>query len=154
MDTLAIKNTIPNASGVLMKKPDLSRIRDDLEGLKNAGDWFCYVHILTTGAIYFTPKVLNSHRVHIGGVTRGGDALRHMSEIIQVQEYVRGQHELTPAIVSEIEAMRQFTYEYLGLNASGPRNFRDHPDLRRVLENCCRREGSGELDRMPTDAQP
>lgn len=132
-DTLAIKNTIPNASGVLMKKPDLSGIREQLLQLKNTGDWLTYVHILESGSIYFTPKVLNSHRVHIGGVTRGGNAVRLMSEIIQMQEYVRAHHELTSDTKAKIEVMRQFTYEYLGLNTNKARAYRDHPDLQHML---------------------
>jgi len=132
-DTLAIKNTIPNASGVLMKKPDLSGIRERLLQLVNAGDWLTYAHILESGAIYFTPEVLNSHRVHRGGVTRGGNMLRLMSEIIQVQEYLRSHHELTAATQAGIESMRQFTYEYLQLNSDSARSYRDHPELQRVL---------------------
>lgn len=131
-DTLAIKNTIPNASAVLMKKPDLSEIRDQLLLLRNAGDWLTYVHILESGSIYFTPKVLNAHRVHIGGVTRGGNAARLMSEIIQVQEYVRGRYELPVETVAKIEEMRQFTYDYLGLNVATP-IYRNHPELRSIL---------------------
>lgn len=136
-DTLAIKNTIPNASAVLMKKPDLSGIQERLLQHKNAGDWLTYVHILEAGSIYFTPQVLNSHRVHIGGVTRGGNAVRHMSEIIQVQEYVRARHELQGETVAKVEKMRQFTYEYLKLNVNGARTYLDHPDLQQIL-----REGS------------
>ena len=132
-DALAIKNTIPNASGVLMKKPDLSAIRQQLLPMRNAGDWLSYVHILASGSIYFTPKVLNSHRVHLGGATRGGNALRHMCEIVQVQEYVRALYELTPDTTTKIEAMRQFTYEYLGLDADGVRSYRDHPALQQIL---------------------
>ena len=133
LDALAIKNTIPNASGVLMKKPDLSAIRQQLLTMRNAGDWLSYVHILASGSIYFTPRVLNSHRVHLGGATRGGNALRHMCEIVQVQEYVRALYELTPDTTTKIEAMRQFTYEYLGLDADGVRSYRDHPALQQIL---------------------
>ncbi len=142
-DALAIKNTIPNASGVLMKKPDLSTIREQLLQFRNAGDWFSYVHILASGSIYFTPKVLNSHRVHPGGATRGGNAVRHMSEIIQVQEYVRAHYELTADTVAKIEAMRQHTYEYLELDAGATQSYRDHPVFRRILEN------GVELDNAP-----
>ena len=132
-DTLAIKNTIPNASAVLMKTPDLSGIQDRLQQHRNAGDWVTYVHILETGSIYCTPKVLNSHRVHIGGLTQGGNALQHMSEIIQVQEYVRERHVLPAVTVAKIEKMRQFTYEYLKLNESGPPTYLDHPALQDIL---------------------
>src|SRR4029079_19017065 len=102
----------------------------------NAGDWLSYVHILKSGAIYFTPKVLNSHRVHQGGATRGGNAVRHMAEILEVQEYVRSTYELTTETAAKIETMRQHTYEFLALDADGVRSYRDHPDLRRLLEAC------------------
>jgi O-antigen biosynthesis protein len=152
-DTLAIKNTIPNASGVLMKKPDLSAVREQLLQLKNAGDWLSYVHILESGSIFFTPKVLNSHRVHLGGVTRGGNAVRHMSEIIQVQEHVRMRHELTAETLEKIERMRQFTYEYLGLDAGGAAAYRDHPELQWNLEGNARKAKSADMRRENVEAQ-
>lgn len=133
VDTLAVKNTIPNASGVVMRKIDFSPIAAQLLGLKNAGDWFVYLHLLTQGAIHFTPAVLNSHRVHRGGVTRGGNMVRLMSEILQMQEYVRAHYSLSADTLDKVEKMRQFTYEYLGLNTAGQENYRDHPDLQTIL---------------------
>jgi len=131
-DTLAIKNTIPNASAVLMRKPDLQALRDRLAPMRNAGDWLAYVHLLEAGSIHFNPEVLNDHRVHAGGVTRGGNALRHFSEILQVQQYIRSRHALDPGTLAQIEVMRQSTYEYLGLQAAAP-NYLDHPGLQDVL---------------------
>ena len=63
-DSLAVKNTIPNASAVVMRKPDLTAIESVLLGLRNAGDWLVYVHALERGAIAFVPEPLNSHRRH------------------------------------------------------------------------------------------
>ena len=63
-DTLAVKNTIPNVSAVLMRRTDLSSIEHQLVALKNAGDWLLYVHLLERGHIAFVPDALNSHRRH------------------------------------------------------------------------------------------
>lgn len=132
-DTLSIKNTIPNASGVLMKKPCLNGIRNQLVQMKNAGDWLTYVHVLRSGSVYYCPKVLNSHRVHMGSLTRGGNALQHMCEIIEVQEYVSSIMPLDSQTRQRIEDMRCFTYDYLKLNEGGVGYYRDHPDIRGVL---------------------
>ena len=45
-DSLAVKNTIPNVSAVLMRKPNLAEIENELLSLRNAGDWLVYVHLL------------------------------------------------------------------------------------------------------------
>lgn len=132
-DTLAIKNTIPNASAVLMRKPNFEGIRELLLRHTSAGDWLAYVHLLESGSIFFTPEVLNSHRVHVQGITRGGNAERHFIEIMQVQEYLRARHSLTAGTVAKIESMRKFTFEYLGLNSPAIPTYLDHPALADVV---------------------
>ena len=126
-DTLAIKNTIPNASAVLMRKPRVYEISERLLGHKNAGDWMFYVHLLETGSVYFTPQVLNSHRLHVQSVTKGSNLARHFSEILLVQEYIRSRHPLTEETTAKIEAMRKFTFEYLKLNTADHPVYRQHP---------------------------
>jgi len=125
-DTLAVKNTIPNASAVVMRKPRLDGIRDRLLGLKNAGDWLTYVHVLESGSIAFSPEVLNAHRIHGHSVTKGGHAARLFGEILQVQEYIRARHELSQETRRKVELMRQFVFEYLGLASEQTPGYRDH----------------------------
>lgn len=79
-DTLAIKNTIPNVSAVLMRRIDLSSVEHKLASLKNAGDWLLYVHLLEHGSIGFVPEALNSHRRHASSATIGGASLNLMRE--------------------------------------------------------------------------
>lgn len=126
-DTLAIKNTIPNASAVLMRRLDLTAIRDRLLGHRSAGDWLTYVHLLEHGSIYFSPETLNSHRVHRQGVTRGGDAVRHFGEIVRVQEYIRARHPLPEETERKIEGMRNHVFEYLQLKSPLNPTYREHP---------------------------
>jgi hypothetical protein len=72
-DTLVVKNTIPNVSAVLMRRPDLSGIEQQLLALRNTGDWLLYIHLLEQGSIAFVPEALNFHRRH-SGASRSGTA--------------------------------------------------------------------------------
>jgi glycosyltransferase involved in cell wall biosynthesis/SAM-dependent methyltransferase/GT2 family glycosyltransferase len=131
-DTLAVKNTIPNVSAVLMRRIDLAAIERKLVSLKNAGDWFLYVHLLEHGSIAFVPDALNSHRRHASSVTIGGDALNLMQEILMVQRYVIQRHRITPDAEEKRETDLQRTYEHLGLSSAGPAFYKDHETLRGV----------------------
>lgn len=64
IDGLGIKNTIPNASGVLMRKSAFTGIEDQLSSFAISGDWFAYVYLIKTGKIAFTSRILNYHRRH------------------------------------------------------------------------------------------
>jgi O-antigen biosynthesis protein len=132
-DTLAIKNTIPNASGVLMRRPNLEAVKGRLTQHKNAGDWLTYVHLLEGGSIYFCPEVLNSHRVHGHGLTQGGNTARHFAEILMVQEYIRQRHPLSDETLRKVEDMRQRTFEYLGLKSETAPEYWQHPAAAEIL---------------------
>ncbi len=132
-DTLAIKNTIPNASAVLMRGPNLEMVKDRLVQHMNAGDWLTYVHLLEDGSIYFCPDVLNSHRVHGRGLTQGGNTVRHFTEILVVQEYIRDRHPLSDDTLHKVEDMRQRTYAYLGLQSDANPAYWQHPAAAEVL---------------------
>ncbi|NLL92771.1 MAG: glycosyltransferase [Clostridiales bacterium] len=64
IDGLGIKNTIPNASGVLMRKSALLGIEKELSSFAISGDWFAYVYTIKNGKIAFSSDVLNYHRRH------------------------------------------------------------------------------------------
>ena len=129
-DSLAVKNTIPNVSAVLMRKPDLAAIEAELLTLRNAGDWLVYVHLLESGDIAFVPEPLNYHRRHSGSVTIGHGGLNLMRETLLVQRRILDHHEVAADVERRREAHLQATYEYLGLNVDGPASYKDHEALR------------------------
>ena len=129
-DSLAVKNTIPNVSAVLMKKPDLAAIESELLTLRNAGDWLVYVHLLEKGDIAFVPEPLNDHRRHSGSVTIGQGGLNLMRETLLMQRRILGRHQVSAEVECRREAHLQATYEYLGLNIHGPASYKDHEALR------------------------
>ncbi len=61
---LSQKNTIPNASAVLFRRPDRLDFADELEQLRFAGDWLFYALLNRAGKIVYLPDVLNLYRRH------------------------------------------------------------------------------------------
>jgi glycosyltransferase involved in cell wall biosynthesis len=63
---LGIKNTIPNASGAIFKRPIDMPLLDDQAWLsmKVAGDWVFYLHILRGGKIAYSTEGTNFFRRH------------------------------------------------------------------------------------------
>lgn len=65
---LGIKNTIPNASGVLFKRPIEMSLLDDEEWLSMsaAGDWVFYLHQIRGGKIAYSSEATNFFRRYEG----------------------------------------------------------------------------------------
>ncbi len=62
---LSFKNTIPNASAVIFKKPDDANILNDSFDFKMAGDWVFWRKLLNSnGKIAFFAKPYNYFRLH------------------------------------------------------------------------------------------
>jgi GT2 family glycosyltransferase len=90
---MAIKNTIPNVSGVLFRRDALLRVLneafDTISSFRVAGDWATYVKLLEQGRIAFSPKALNLHRRHSSSVTISSFNESQLSEVVAMQELVR-----------------------------------------------------------------
>ncbi len=69
--TLALsqKNTIPNASAVVFRKPAQLDFMTEINTMRFAGDWLFYSMLLQSGKIAYTPAVLNYYRRHDQTVT-------------------------------------------------------------------------------------
>lgn len=66
--SLGVKNTIPNASGVIFKRPVEMSLLDDVSWLsmRVAGDWVFYLHALRGGKVAFRADVNNYFRRYQG----------------------------------------------------------------------------------------
>ena len=112
-DTLAIKNTIPNVSGVVFRKYDISGIVDELSSFKVAGDWYFYVWLLQKGRISYSARSLNLHRRHNDGVTLSENAQEHLNEIVRMQDYVMEHFDIDDAAREKVLDYREWVTEYL-----------------------------------------
>lgn len=115
-DTLVIKNTIPNVSGVVFKKFDISPILDTLLTFKVGGDLYFYYWLLKKGKIAYNAKVLNAHRRHINSVTVSPENnLKHFQEIVDMQELIQEEFCTDEKIKKTVYAHRDKVKEYLGV---------------------------------------
>ena len=68
-DALGIKNTILNASAVVLRKVEMSTdFKEALGEMRIAGDWYFYVNTIKDGKVYYDSRKLNSHRRHSNSV--------------------------------------------------------------------------------------
>ncbi|MDG3003073.1 glycosyltransferase [Paludisphaera mucosa] len=83
---LSQKNTIPNASAVVFRKPERLDFAAELAGMRFAGDWLFYAMMLRGGKIAFVPESLNSYRRHEQSVSfQSIKADTHAEETLHVK---------------------------------------------------------------------
>ncbi|HFU75975.1 MAG TPA: glycosyltransferase [Arcobacter sp.] len=116
-DTLVIKNTIPNVSGVVFKKFDISPILDKLLTFKVGGDWYFYYWLLQKGKISFIAKSLNMHRRHTNSVTVSQENNhKHYQEIVDMQELIKKKMDVSDEMLDSTMNYRKVVKKYLGIN--------------------------------------
>jgi glycosyltransferase involved in cell wall biosynthesis len=94
-DGLAVKNTIPNASAVVFRKPNLAGFREDLQQYRFLGDWYFYLRASEGGRVAFIADVLNFHRRHDNTcIARFDRAGRHFDELRRLHRWVASTRQL------------------------------------------------------------
>ena len=85
VDSLAFRNSIPNASAVLLRRSAIDGLEEKLLEMNYTGDWLLYAHMLRTGGLAFVSSPLNHFRRHQRSVTitrgKGTDYLEELSRI-------------------------------------------------------------------------
>jgi len=113
-DTLVIKNTIPNVSGGVFKKINISSILDKLLTFKVGGDWYFYTYLLRKGSIAYNAESLNYHRRHADSVTVNEENnIKHFEEIVQMQEEITCSFTVTEFTKKKIKSYREKVKVYL-----------------------------------------
>lgn len=89
IDGLGIKNTIPNASGVLFRKSALEGLDEKLKEYAISGDWYAYVYAVKTGKIAFCSTVLNYHRRHSSSIIHKREQdIKLFVELMNIKLYI------------------------------------------------------------------
>ena len=115
---LAVKNTIPNVSGVVFKKYDLPvSLKETILSYKIGGDWIFYVWLCSQGDIAFNAQSLNLHRRHQSSVTKSGNNQLHYNEIISIQNDIINRFSIEDNTINKIKKYRQFLYDYLEISS-------------------------------------
>lgn len=127
---LGIKNTIPNASAVLMRASALDGIEQELGNYRIGGDWFGYLFVLKQGKISFTPDILNYHRRHSQSIiSRNEQRIDLYSELLNIKQYIIDTYELPVSMLDRFLEQVPKDYERLGCAGYSSRNIFDNPEL-------------------------
>ena len=113
---MAVKNTIPNVSAVLFRRPSDCSFMSAVAGYRVAGDWVFYLEMMRRGKVCFRSSVLNGHRRHAGSQTSRLAAQRHFDEVVRVQELIDRTWGGDDAMRARCHAYRDFLREYLKLS--------------------------------------
>jgi O-antigen biosynthesis protein len=112
---MAIKNTIPNVSAVLFRRPaDLAFVTQVMQ-YRVAGDWMFYLHLLRRGKLAFSARALNGHRRHAGSQTSQLAAQQHFDEVASVQDWIDSTWGGDADTRARSQEYREFLKGYLGL---------------------------------------
>ena len=80
---LVVKNTIPNASGVLFRRSVFEQIGGAIETMKLSGDWITWVRMLLVSDLAFVSEPLNYFRRHSGTVRSATE----QSNVLVLEQY-------------------------------------------------------------------
>jgi len=100
-NALSIRNSIPNASAVIMRTDAIKKVDFDLaSSFRCTGDWFVYISILKQGEIHYISEHLNYHRIHEDSVISKNK--KNIQDIIpdyfQMHKYILQNHPLTKPV--------------------------------------------------------
>ncbi len=103
---LIYKNTIPNASAVLLRKEAINIEKKSLE-MRMTGDWLNWCAVLRKWDIAFTPKALNYFRQHIKS-SRNHNSFwlksRRLSEGVIVFQFVRRHFDINGQLLKDMKS--------------------------------------------------
>lgn len=109
-EIMAVRCTIPNVSGVVIKKEkNFLKYLDEALKFTQVGDWYFYVKILEGGKISYNRRALNQFRIHNGSVTKKSKYGReHYDEVMEMNRYFKENYKLTREVMTRMtnEAMR------------------------------------------------
>lgn len=108
-ESLCVKNTIPNVSGVVFERKAGLKSIDGVDRYQVAGDWWFYLNLLKKGAsVYFVAKSLNLNRRHQKSIVASKDKnKKHFEEIVQIQDYLMKEYNIGKAKTSMVKSYRK-----------------------------------------------
>ncbi len=100
---LLFKNTIPNASAVLIRKSAIERVGYADESLLLCGDWLTWIKVLLQADIAFSADILNYFRMHNASVRQNTSPDRFLYERIRIFLFLRDRVNLHNGPAEKVE---------------------------------------------------
>ena len=123
---LAIKNIIPNVSGVLFRKRKV--FADICFHMKLCGDWAFYLDVIKGGCVYYSPYVTNFYRVHKESTSlKIQKEPRYFSEHEKIAEFIAQNYKVSAEV-------HNLHYQKLEEHFFGYYGGKDIAELRRLFD--------------------
>lgn len=132
---LALRNTIPNASAAVFRRERALPLLDELLCYTTCGDWFLYTRLLHNGAIGYSSRRLNYHRLHDASVvSKTIRSMAYFEDVLRIYNDLQERYRLGLEIRERMIA--QLHKEWTWLMPDTPvQTLHDHPVYRR-LQSC------------------
>ncbi|MBR4152955.1 MAG: glycosyltransferase [Selenomonadaceae bacterium] len=128
---LAIKNIIPNVSGVLFRKRE--NFPEHCLEMKLCGDWLFYLDAIKGGCVYYSPATTNFYRIHKNSTSlKIQKEPRYFLEHEKIAEFVAENYNV-PAAVHEkhFQKLKEHFLDYYG--GKNLRELEKLFDLKKIL---------------------
>ncbi len=136
--SFAVKNPVPNVSAVAFRREALLDVLkthvEEIAAFRVAGDWLTYALVLERGKIAYSPAARNLHRRHEASVTHDANRVKHLAEILAMQEYLRLRHPTLAQDRGAADAYAQKIYEQFGLGSDSCSHFSAHSEVMATIE--------------------
>jgi glycosyltransferase involved in cell wall biosynthesis/GT2 family glycosyltransferase len=127
---LVIKNTIPNASAVVMRKSALAGLDQVLNNYYICGDWLTYLYALRIGKIAFCPQILNYHRRHSQSIISVKEQSTELYlELINIKKFIIDYFQIPFEIKDRFLNHIKSEYSRLGCKGFESRDIFENPAL-------------------------
>lgn len=105
---LMVYNIIPNVSAAVFKnQPKLIDFLEEAKKFKLSGDWFFYIKVSETGAISYSKRALNVHRLHKSSVTSSTGFEKRLSEMKKIHKYIIDNIDVSPEVKEKMQKMEE-----------------------------------------------
>jgi glycosyltransferase involved in cell wall biosynthesis len=132
---LVVKNTIPNASAVLIRKSSIEVAGYADESLSLSGDWLTWIKILAKDNVAFSAQILNYFRRHDSSVREKTSRLQYLYEEMQIFLFIKDNFVLSKELVTNKKKQLTDLWLHLFFGGSdrriGTSNFRIYRAVKR-----------------------
>jgi hypothetical protein len=116
------RNTIPNASAVLLRRRILEQAGGPPKDMVLCGDWLTYINVLSISDIAFVSSPLNYFRQHHNNVRSRVSTEQSTSEVLAAQRLLIERYRLPKRLRDDDRALTEYVNTWIGTRRQPPHN--------------------------------
>lgn len=108
--------TIANVSSVVFKNNNYSNFLKEATNYKQAGDWYFYLQVMSTGKVAYIDKCCNYYRIHGENQTSNTKKVNYLKEIANIHKWVCNNYELSNDKLEHVRERDDYLRQEWGLD--------------------------------------